>query len=52
MTFLLASLAWIVIGILLGIGIWLAAVKGSFILLGIVIIGLVVAVGKIGCASH
>ncbi|MEW6305915.1 MAG: hypothetical protein AB1705_20765 [Verrucomicrobiota bacterium] len=51
MNFWLACLAWIVIGIILGLGI-LMAVKGSLWLLIASIIGFIVAVGKIGCATH
>lgn len=52
MNFLKASLAWIVIGFFLGLGIWLAAVKGVVWLLALVVLAFVIAVGKIGCATH
>lgn len=52
MNFFLAMLAWLVIGALIGLGIWLMVAKGIFWVLGLVIVAFVVAVGKIGCASH
>ena len=52
MNLFLAMLAWLVMGTILGIGIWLMAVKGSAILLIAAAIGLVIAVGKIGCSAH
>jgi hypothetical protein len=52
MNFLLASLAWLVIGILLGLGIWLWVAKGVIWVMLLVIVGLVVAIGKIGCSTH
>jgi hypothetical protein len=52
MNFYLASLAWLVIGLLLGIGIWLWVAKGVLWLMALMIVGLIIAVGKIGCSSH
>ncbi len=52
MKFLLASLAWIAIGTVLGLGVFLAAVKGSPWLLAVSAVAFIVAVGKIGCATH
>ena len=51
MNFIKASVAWIGIGAVLGVGI-LMAVKGSIGLLVVSGIAFVVAVGKIGCSSH
>jgi hypothetical protein len=45
-------LAWILMGAVLGTGLYLFAVKGSVWLLAIAVLGLIVAVGKIGCAVH
>jgi hypothetical protein len=52
MNFYKAILAWLVIGILLGVGLWLFVAKGTFIMLAVVLIGFIVAVGKIGCSAH
>lgn len=52
MNFYLAALAWILIGTLLGLSIWLVVAKGILWVMGLVIVGLVVAVGKIGCSTH
>ena len=52
MKFLFASLAWIAIGTVLGISIWLFAVKGTPWPLAISAFAFVFAVGKIGCATH
>lgn len=52
MNFLKATLAWLVISFLIGLGIWLWTVKGSILLLALVTVGFVVAVAKIGCAPH
>jgi hypothetical protein len=48
MNFVYASLAWVVIGIILGVGI-LLAVKGSLWLLILSFLGFIFAVAKIGC---
>ena len=48
MNFVYACLAWVVIGIILGVGI-LLAVKGSLWLLILGFLGFVLAVAKIGC---
>ena len=52
MNFYLASLAWIVIGLFLGVGIWMMAVKGIPWVLALLAVAFIVAVGKIGCATH
>ncbi len=52
MKFFLACLAWIFIGAVLGLGIWLFAVKGIVWLLALSALAFIVAVGKIGCAAH
>lgn len=52
MKFFLACLAWLAIGAVLGLGIYLFAVKQSIWLLALATIGFIVAVGKIGCAPH
>jgi len=49
MTFILASLAWLFIAILLGVGIWLIAAKGIVWFAGLVVAALVIAVWQIGC---
>lgn len=52
MNFFLAILAWLIIGILLGVGIWLWVAKGVIWFTALVVIGLVIAVWKIGCTAH
>lgn len=52
MKFIYACLAWILIGAVLGLGLYLFAVKGSVWLFALSVIGFIVAVGKIGCAVH
>ena len=52
MKFYMASLAWIVIGTVLGTGIWLCAVKGNPWLLAVSAFAFIFAIGKIGCATH
>jgi hypothetical protein len=52
MNLVLASLAWIVIGAILGASIFLLVVKGSPWLLIISTVAFIAAVGKIGCATH
>ena len=47
----LAFLVWILMGVVLTAGCVLA-VKGSFWLLGLGVLGFVVMVGKIGCLSY
>ncbi|MDA1278035.1 MAG: hypothetical protein O2960_28910 [Verrucomicrobia bacterium] len=44
-------LAWGAIGLVLGLGLFLA-VKGSIWLLVLSVIGFIVAVGRIGCSTH
>jgi hypothetical protein len=51
MKFFLAMLVWLIIGVILGLSILLAA-KGSFLLLGLSLVAFVAAVGKIGCAPY
>jgi hypothetical protein len=51
MNFIYACAAWLGIGLVLGIGLYLAAVKGTPWLLIVAVIGFVVAVGKIGCQT-
>ena len=51
MNLILAALAWIVIGTILGIGIFLLT-KGIFWLFISAVIGFVVAVAAIGCKTH
>jgi hypothetical protein len=51
MNFILAAAAWIFIAIVLGLGLFLMAVKGSPWLFVISVIGFIVAVGKIGCGK-
>ena len=50
MKFLYACLAWLGIGTVLGLGIYLAS-SGSPWLLIVASLGFIVAVGKIGCAK-
>ncbi len=52
MNFLWACLAWIFIGTVLGLAIYLFAVKGVVWFLALAVIALIVAIGKIGCAVH
>jgi hypothetical protein len=54
MNFIYAALAWILMGTVLGLGIVLATrqVNPSPWLLVIAVVGLIVAVGKIGCKTH
>jgi hypothetical protein len=52
MKFIMASLAWVVIAAILGTGIWLFAAKGNPWLLAASAAVFVIAVGKIGCATH
>jgi hypothetical protein len=52
MTFIYACLAWIVIAAILAAGIFLMVTKGSPWLFAVATLGLIVAVGKIGCATH
>ena len=51
MKLILAFAVWIGMGVVLGVGI-LMAIKGSPWLLIAALIGFVIAVGKIGCATH
>jgi hypothetical protein len=51
MKLFLAFATWIIMGVILGAGL-LLAVKGSPWLLLIGMLGFVIAVGKIGCATH
>ncbi|MEO7298502.1 MAG: hypothetical protein ABI042_07990 [Verrucomicrobiota bacterium] len=52
MKFFLACFAWVFIGAVLGLGIYLFAVKGNPWLLAASAFAFVFAVGKIGCATH
>jgi len=52
MKFYMACVAWIGIGAVLGTGIWMLAVKGNPWLFAVSALAFVVAVGKIGCATH
>jgi hypothetical protein len=52
MNFFLACLAWLVIGILFAVGIWLLTVKGIVSVFVVVTIAFIVAVWKIGCTEH
>jgi hypothetical protein len=47
MNFLLAILAWVVIGVILGIGVYLATVGHAWVLF-VIAIALLIFVGKIG----
>jgi hypothetical protein len=51
MNLLYAMAAWLLIGLVLGLGIFLLT-KGSAWLLIISVIGFIVAVAKIGCKTH
>ena len=51
MNFIKGALAWLGIGLVLGVAILLAA-KGSWALLAVAGISFVIAVGKIGCSTH
>jgi len=51
MKFILAIVVWLIMGAILGTGLLLAD-KGSPWLLFAGIIGFIIAVGKIGCATH
>lgn len=51
MNFILALLAWVVMAVILTAGI-LLAIKGNLWLLGLGLAAFIVAVGKIGCATH
>jgi hypothetical protein len=52
MKFFYACFAWLLIAAVLAVGLFLFAVKGSPWMLVISVIGFIVAVGKIGCATH
>ena len=47
-----AMATWVVMGAVIGLGIFLAVVKGSFWLLLASLAAFIFAVGKIGCAHH
>jgi hypothetical protein len=49
MKFLGATIAYIAIGAILGVGIWMGVAKGTYWLLGASIIAYVIAFAKIGC---
>ena len=51
MKFLTAILAWLVIAAVLATGIVLAT-KGNLVLLGLGLLGFIVAFAKYGCATH
>jgi len=50
MNFVYASVAWLGIALVLGLGLFLAT-KGSFWLLILGVIGFILAVAKIGCQT-
>lgn len=52
MKFIMACLAWIIIAAVLGTGIWVLTAKGNPWLLVASAAVFVIAVGKIGCATH
>jgi hypothetical protein len=52
MNFFLALLVWLVISALLGLGIFMATVKGIYWLLIAFIIVFLLAVWRIGCKTH
>lgn len=52
MKFFLASFAWIAMGTILGVSIYMLAVKGNPWPLTISSLAFVFAIGKIGCAVH
>jgi hypothetical protein len=52
MNFFLALLAWIVIGILLGIALWLMVAKAVFWFMAVMLLGFIVAVWQFGCKAH
>lgn len=52
MKLFLAMAVWVMMGLLLGAGLLLAVKGGSPWLLIAGVLGFIVAVGKIGCASH
>jgi hypothetical protein len=52
MILLKATLVWLLISIVLGLGIWLLAVKSSPWLLLLWAVGFVLAVARIGCREH
>ena len=51
MNFLLAFLVWLVMALVIGMGVVMAA-KGSVWLLVISLLVFIVMVGKLGCATH
>ena len=52
MNFVFAVLAWLLIGTVIGVGIFMMAVKGSPWLFVIATLAFIAAVGKIGCSTH
>lgn len=50
--FVTAIVVWLVMGAIITAGIVIAASKGSFWLLAVGLVCFIVAVGKIGCATH
>lgn len=52
MNFFLAMLAWIVIGLVLAVGLYLWATKGLFWVFALIVVAFIGAVGKIGCSTH
>ena len=52
MNLILACLAWTFIAFVLGLGLYLLIAKGTLWLFALAFIGFLVAVGKIGCATH
>jgi hypothetical protein len=51
MNLIYGFLAWLAIAFVLGLGLYLAAVKGTPWLLIVSVIAFIVAVGKIGCQT-
>ena len=47
-----AMVTWLIMGAVIGMGIFLAATKGSYWLLIASFAAFVFAIGKIGCAHH
>ena len=52
MNFVYACLAWLAMAFVIGLGLWLLAVKGSPWIFIVAVVGFITAVGKIGCKTH
>ncbi|MEW6159962.1 MAG: hypothetical protein AB1813_21240 [Verrucomicrobiota bacterium] len=52
MNLLYAILVWMVMGIVLGVGLWLMTAKGSPWLLVVGLLGFILGVARIGCRTH